>query len=125
MPIIEIEMIVDQEIEPAMLKKISQRLADGLGEIFSSPPAATWVRLRSLPRWQYAENNSPLPPDLQPVFVDVLKSAELAPALLRDEAFQIATTVASILDRPKENVHIIYQPAALGRIAFGGKLRDA
>lgn len=35
---------------------------------------------------------------------------------------QVTGAVASLTGRPAENVHLLVQPAALGRIAFGGKV---
>ena len=121
MPILEIEMVlIDGETFPPGL---AAHLADKLGSVFASPPGGTWVRLRFLPRTQYAENRGGPPEGVNPVFVSVLKAA-LPPLRERQaEARRIAETIAELSGRPKENVHVLYLPSAEDRIAFGGELK--
>ena len=124
MPIVDIEALVDAN-SPDSLDGHLQDLADGLGVLFGSDPAGTWVRLRYLSRAHYAENHVSVGDDVRPTFVTVLKARPLESAALRAEAQQIAATVAAILDRPAANVHVLYQPPGEGRIAFGGELVEA
>jgi len=44
---------------------------------------------------------------------------------MQAQAEQLSTAFARLCNRPKENVHILYQPSTAGRIAFGGKLVSA
>ena len=124
MPIVDIEALVEPD-NPDSLDEHLQDLADGLGVLFGSDPAGTWVRLRYLSTAHYAENHVSIGEDVRPTFVTVLKARLPDSAALRLEAQQVATTVAAILDRPAANVHVLYEPPGEGRIAFGGELVEA
>jgi phenylpyruvate tautomerase PptA (4-oxalocrotonate tautomerase family) len=125
MPIITIETLSDELLStndslptPDQL----QSLADSLGELFGSPPSGTWVRARQQQRAYYAENMIEISPDMRPVIVEILKS-DLTPGKdLALEAAAVCALVAQVLGRRTENVHVIYQPSARGRVAFGGEL---
>jgi hypothetical protein len=39
------------------------------------------------------------------------------------EALALAHALAPLLARPPDRVHLIYEPPAAGRVAFGGRLR--
>ncbi|NNE07404.1 MAG: hypothetical protein HKN20_02455 [Gemmatimonadetes bacterium] len=120
MPIIEVEIVVDSsETEIAIPV---QKLADALGGVLETKPGGTWVKVRTLAAGDYAENGASDPP--RPVFVRVLKAGAGSADDRRREAPLLARAVADIVDRPAENVHILYEPPARGRIAFGGELRD-
>ena len=80
-----------------------------------------WVKLRFLPIQMYAEDGEQAPSVL-PVFASVLKSALAPVGELRSEASQLAVAIAAVVERPVANVHVIYEPPAVGRIAFGGDL---
>jgi phenylpyruvate tautomerase PptA (4-oxalocrotonate tautomerase family) len=41
---------------------------------------------------------------------------------MQKEVAKITAAVAQIYGRPAENVHVIYQPEARGRVAFGGEI---
>jgi phenylpyruvate tautomerase PptA (4-oxalocrotonate tautomerase family) len=57
-----------------------------------------------------------------PVFVSIIKS-ELPPIdEMEKEVEKITGAMARICGRPSENVHVIYQPQAKGRVAFGGRI---
>ena len=118
MPIIDIEMVTERPgpAEP----RLSRDLADALGEVLGQQSGKVWVRLRELSYGSYAENNVAKPP--YPVFVNVLASAPPEGRELETLAIAITEAVANLTRRPAENVHVIFQPAARGRIAFGGKL---
>lgn len=120
MPVVEIEIVTrDGEIFP---QQMVNSLADRLGEIFGSPAGGTWVRLRFLPRNQYAENGGK-PEGVNPAFVSVLKAHLPSLPDRQVEAQQIARVVSALCNRPVENVHVLYLPEASGRIAFGGELK--
>jgi hypothetical protein len=70
----------------------------------------------------YAENGGGPDLALQPVFIHVLKAAIPAESELQAEAAALAAAVARACKRHLENVHILYDPPAAGRIAFGGRL---
>ena len=130
MPIIDIELVEDDpKIEPdthgVRDSSVAQKLADELGTLLNSEAGGTWIRLRSLPRSCYAENNTTLPDQVRPVFVHILHSQLPETAVLALEAEQICHVVSRILGRPQENVHILYLPEGQHRIAFGGKLLRA
>lgn len=125
MPIVTIETLSDSpysEDDAMPTPDQLQSLADALGELFGSQPSGTWVRARQQQRAYYAENLIEFGPDLRPVIVEVLKSELEAGNNLAMEAAAVCAVVAQILGRRTENVHVIYQPAARGRVAFGGQL---
>lgn len=125
MPIITIETLSDELLsdEDALPTPDQlQTLADALGELFGSRPSGTWVKARQQQRAYYAENLTELHRDSRPVIVEILKSDEEPAEDLAIEAAAVCALVAQVLDRRTENVHVIYQPAARGRVAFGGKL---
>ena len=101
-----------------------QRLANQLGKIFASPIGNTWIRVRYLPLIDYAENDCPVDDDCRPTFVTVLRAKLPDRETLRSEAQSIAQTVASVLERPERNTHVLYEPEASGRIALAGVLRE-
>ena len=123
MPIVDIEVVTSSSDAMAGKEQL-QSLADELGDLFGSEPGDTWIRLRSIDRRGYAENRTLVDGNVHPTFVSVLRY-ELPDALeLRREMAGIAEAVARILDRPRENVHVLYSPGAKGRIGFGGKLEE-
>ncbi|MEJ2090040.1 MAG: hypothetical protein P8Y69_16540 [Gammaproteobacteria bacterium] len=125
MPIVTIETLSDDlysEEDALPTQDQLQSLADALGSLFGSQPSGTWVRARQQQRAHYAENLIEITRDMRPVIVEILKSdlgSEKARAI---EAAAVCALVAQTLGRRTENVHVIYQPAARGRVAFGGKL---
>ena len=88
----------------------------------AAPPGSTWVRLRRLERACYAENGGPLDDEIRPVFVRILAARNIDRAALGDEAKRIVSAVASVTGHHRSNVHVIYEPDARGRVAFGGRL---
>ena len=121
MPIVTVQ-IVNGENEPEYSSESVQKLADELGSLFDSPPGSTWVKMAYLERRHYAENNSPPDASVQPTFVEILKRSLADQESMATEASLIASVIAATLKRPRENVHVIYLPAAEGRVAFGGEL---
>ncbi len=125
MPIVTIETLSDSDYseDDAMpTPRQLQSLADALGELFGSQPSGTWVKARQQQRAYYAENRIEVSPDLRPVIVEVLKSEPDSGKNLAIEAAAVCAVVAQVLGRRTENVHVIYQPDARGRVAFGGQL---
>ena len=114
MPIVDIEIV-----EAAIERRLTQALADGIGQAFEAPPGKVWVRVRNLPATHYAENDTSAP---APVFVTITAAVVPEGKAMKDRIVRIVEEVARATGRPKETVHVEFRPAAKGRIAFGGKL---
>ena len=112
MPILDVEIVEAPPVD-------AQALADALGRTFGAAPGKVWVRIRNLPANHYAENDAQAP---RPVFVTVTASAPPEGPAMRERIEGIVDAVATATGRPRENVHVEFQPPAKGRIAFGGKL---
>ena len=119
MPILDVELVTDQPVA----NTLATQLADMAGQVFGSPPASTWVRVRHLPTHCYAENSTETPAGWSSVFVTVLKAQHSDGAALEAEIRALTDGIASVCGRPAECVHILYEPDARGRISFGGRLR--
>jgi hypothetical protein len=120
MPIIDIELVCESELEFA---KVSARnLADVLGHALSSEPGRTWVRVRFLTSSDYAENQVSVSNDELPTFVTVLHAHPPTGEGLIAEASLITEAVAQCLARLPERLHVQYAAAGAGRQAFGGHL---
>ena len=122
MPIVDVELLQDTTLD-TLADDLPQRIADALGEVFQSQPAQTWVKVHYHPRAHYAENHSILPFETKPVMIKILKYQIPEPHILKEETQRVAESVAAICACPVENVHVLYEPEAKGRIAFGGTLR--
>jgi phenylpyruvate tautomerase PptA (4-oxalocrotonate tautomerase family) len=120
MPILDVVIIMPVGDEPD--SSLATRLADVTGEVFEAVAGRTWVRLRALPADRYAENGGGPPEGVLPVFVDVLLADPPEGEDLRLQVHRLTLTIANVCGRPPENVHLFYQAAARGRVAFGGKL---
>lgn len=120
MPILTIEFVHGPgELPP---DNAAQVIADIAGEILATPPGQTWVRLHLLDKACYAENGMGPADTPTPVFISVLKKSLDNPEQLAIEAASLANGIGKALNRPTENVHIAFEPAGAGRIAFGGDL---
>ena len=119
MPILDVEIVTSESLGGGL----AARIADMAAQVFGGPPASTWVRVRSLPQEHYAENGTPSPEGWHSVFVTVLKAQRPAGLALEAEVRALTEGVARVCGRPVENVHILYEPDAQGRIAFGGSLK--
>jgi phenylpyruvate tautomerase PptA (4-oxalocrotonate tautomerase family) len=119
MPILEIEIVGD----PAAGTRdgLAQRIADAAGRVLGSDPQETWVRVRLLPADHYAENGG-APTGIAPVFVSLLKRRNPEGKELDLEVANLTTAIADACGRPRDNVHILYDPPGAGRQAFGGRL---
>ena len=115
MPILDIEIIGN---EPP--QNLAQRIADASGIILNSSSGQTWVKIRTVPEGQYAENNSQI--RFSPVFVSVL--LRTLPEIAERErlAQKLSEMIAKEVNRSSENIHILFLPEGAGRIAFGGRL---
>jgi phenylpyruvate tautomerase PptA (4-oxalocrotonate tautomerase family) len=115
MPIIDIEVVSDESIDP----QVVQAIADDLGPVFGVEPGSARVRMRTLHVQHYAENRHLAP---LPVFVTVLVADPPQGEALREQVRYITEAVSQRTRRPRDHVHVLYEPAARGRLAFGGYL---
>ncbi|MDH5265714.1 MAG: hypothetical protein OEX21_13280 [Betaproteobacteria bacterium] len=119
MPIFDIEIVARHG--EAFRPTLANDLSDALGSVLEAAPGKVWVRLRTLGPEGYAENQCgdgrPFP-----VFVTLTASAPPLGEHLDHVVRQATDAVARLTGRPAENVHMLVQPAAMGRIAFGGKV---
>ena len=99
-----------------------QRLADAAGKVFDTPPGKTWVRINPVPRHYWAQNKTVLDSYVGPVVVSVLKRVMPQEEFIEVEARNLTRAIAGILDRPDEDVHIMYEADAVGRVVYGGKM---
>jgi len=120
MPVLDVEIVVEDA--GALDASLAAKLADAAGEVFGTVAGTTWVRLRSLPRGQYAENGGGPPQGVLPVLVSILLADSPTGSELRSQVHHLTAAIAKVCERPPENVHLFYQPSARGRVAFGGKL---
>ena len=121
MPILDVELIgpVPERIRAGL----ASRIADAAGKALESRPQGTWVKLRFIEASDYAENDGGPPAGAEPVIVSVLEAAPLSGDALAERAVHLTTVIADACGRSAESVHLIFEPAAAGRIAFGGTLR--
>ena len=120
MPIVTVEVVAGGN--DAMAQGLAQSLADAIGGALKSPPGQTWVRVRSIARDQYAENEARPDAAELPVFVTILKKQTLQRAELEREVAALTAAVAQVVARPTTCVHIEYALVGAGRLAFGGVL---
>ncbi len=121
MPIVKLQLIRHSAAE-RVSREVLQTLADKLGSYFESDPGGTWVMLDYLPAGSYAENHVALDEATRPTIVTLLQYQLPATEQLAREADAIAEIVATSLNRPKANTHVIFSPEGKNRIAFGGTL---
>lgn len=122
MPILDVEIV--GPLDGAIEDGLAARLADAAAAVLDPDrPQGTWVRLHYLPLERYAENAGGPLEGTSPVLVSVLEAAPPQGDALEREARALTEAVAEVCGRPAENVHVLYEPAAAGRIAFGGELR--
>lgn len=122
MPIVDVQWVADDP-PPTSL---AQKVADVAGAVFGTAPQRTWVRVHHLACAYYAENKAQVSSDPvatpAPVFVTVLKAEPPCGAELADEVAELTQRLAQVCQRDAEHIHILYEPGAAGRIAFGGRL---
>ena len=119
MPILDVEIV--NESGELLEEDLAGQLADIAGEILESEKGGTWVKVRSLPREQYAENGGTAD-HIRPVFVSVLLRQRPSEDVMKNQIKKLSASFARVCGRPQENIHILYLPSAAGRIAFGGEL---
>ena len=118
MPLIEVEVVADDELSPTL----APRLAEAAGRALEAPAGQTWVRLRRLTTAHYAESGGGPPSGVRPVFVQVLQARLPDEAALARQAAALGAAIAEVCGRPADHVHVVFSPAGEGRVAFGGRL---
>jgi phenylpyruvate tautomerase PptA (4-oxalocrotonate tautomerase family) len=104
---------------------LARRIADAAGVALGSRPRGTWVTVRRIESEAYAENEQETDAgDLLPVIVTVLHREVPPDERRRAEVRALTRAVAVACGRPEEQVHLAYEPAGRGRLAFGGELMD-
>lgn len=121
MPILNVQLV--GEVPESVRVGLAQRIADSAGEALASRPRGTWVTLQFLAAEAYSENAGGPAPGAQPVIVSVLQAEPPEGAALVEQIARLTRAIADACDRPAESVHLVYEPPARGRIAFGGHLR--
>jgi len=119
MPILDVEIVTAEQVPDT----VASRLADMAGEVFGSPPGSTWVRVRTLSPQSYAENGTAQPEGWNSVFVTIRRAQRPVGAALEQEVRALTEGVARICGRRVQDVHLLYEADAQGRIAFGGQLK--
>lgn len=120
MPIIDIQFVTAGEagVPPAW----APALAEAIGAVLQAPSGRVWVRVAALPAGSYAENGVTGDPADPPVFVGVLHARAPLGDARATEALVLARTVAQVIGRSPDRVHVLYAPDGAGRVAFGGRL---
>ena len=116
MPILDIELVGGN-----VAADLARRLATAAGDALGSRPGGTWVKLRVLPADHYAENTA-VEVTARPVFVTVIERNGAGGDGFAEKVTRLTRAVADACGRDPDTVHVIYQPAAAGRVAFGGSL---
>jgi phenylpyruvate tautomerase PptA (4-oxalocrotonate tautomerase family) len=120
MPVLDVELI--GPVPDDVRRGLAQRIADAAGPVLNAPPGGAWVKLRFVAGEDYAESGGPLPPGVQPVFVSVLAGSPPEGDARAEQVRRLTRAVAEACGRPAANTHVVYEPAARGRIAFGGQM---
>ena len=63
-----------------------------------------------------------MPEGVQPVFVTVLERTARRERSSSDRVARVTAAVADVTGRDPENVHVLFEDDAAGRLAFGGRL---
>ena len=121
MPILNVEIV--GEIEPELSSGLASRLADSAGVALNSRPQGTWVKLHFLAADQYSENEGGAPVGALPVIASLILAEPPIGEALQNLITVLTDAISNCVGRPRENVHIIVEPPAIGRIAFGGVVR--
>lgn len=130
MPIFHLDLLDDGGPRDAALPK---KLADDFGRLFGAEAGHVWVRVTYCPPSEYAENGDgaiprwafvrvilrTLPPEVPP---PAGRKTIPASEALAGRAHAIASIVSQHTGRALDDVHVYFDPPAIGRIAFGGVL---
>ena len=115
MPVVTVDVVGIETVPTGW----AGRLADAIGEVLGSAAGGSWVTVHPIPTESYAENRTTV---AQPVMIRVLERVRPDPNEVEERARAIVGAVSGIVGRPPENIHVIYEDSAVGRVAFGGRL---
>jgi len=120
MPILDIEIVLrpGEALPPSLAADLAAAAAEAMG----ASPGRTWVKLSRFAAEDYAEDGAGPAEPVYPIFVRVLKAQRPMGAELQVEALRLTEAIARACNRPGANVHVLYEPHAEGRLAFGGQL---
>lgn len=118
MPLLDVEIV--RRPEEQFGADLAAKLANRVGKMFGSSPGNVWVKVQFIAPENYAENDSE--EKVYPVFVSILKAQWPSAEERQAEVAQLIEAIAQLCNRPSQNVHILYLPPAVGRLAFGGKV---
>lgn len=119
MPILDVEIVES----PGWFRQpdLAQRIADAAAHALGAPPQSVWVRISTIASANYAENGG-TPADAAPVFVTILEKSPPQGAALAAEVAALTTAIAGACGRSANDIHLIYEPPGLDRVAFGGRI---
>ena len=120
MPILQVE-IVDNP-GASLAPGLAQRLADAAGRVLGAAPGTTWVTVNLISSERYAESGGDGGPGYRPIFVRVLKRALPEGSARASEVAALTGAIAEVCGWSAAQVHVIFEPPALGRVAFGGAI---
>ena len=120
MPILDVEIVLAPR--ESLPPDLAASLADAAATALGTSPGGTWVKIRPLPHTGYAEDAGGPPEEVRPVFVRILKAALPSADAMQSEVTALTQAIARACNRPEANVHVLYEPEARGRLAFGGRL---
>lgn len=120
MPILDVEIVGDAALDGSA--ELAGAIADAAGEALGARAGGTWVKLRFVPPSHYAESAGGPPAGVRPVFVRLILRAPPEGDALEQIVRSLTSAIAEACDRPAENVHLVFEPPAEGRVAFGGTL---
>lgn len=120
MPILLIEMVGELS---APREDFAKELANACSPAFPPEHGEVWVQLRFVPRQNWAISGREST-ETSPVFVHVLREVNPKGEALNQEVRGLTSAVARLTGRSLEDVHILYEPSAQGRMAFGGRLLE-
>ena len=120
MPILDIQIVARPGEKVS--DELAQSIATELGSVLRVRSGGLWVRVHVIPPGQYAENAAGEAP--APVFANWLESDRPVGDTLTQRIAAITKSVARLTGRPAEHVHVLFEPAARGRVAFGGELLE-
>ncbi len=118
MPILQLDIVGDALDYP---QGLAQRVADAAAVVLSSRPGGTWVKISFCDSANYAENGGAAAG--YPMLVSLLQAEPSSGDAQQEQIAALAQAIAHASGHPLENIHILVEPAAKGRIAFGGRLQ--
>jgi len=116
MPVVDVEIVGKENTDG-----LAGKIANCVGRVLGMPKGRTWVKLRFLPEARYAEHGG-TPADVRPVFVSLLLADVPDVQERQRQVADLARELGKVCGRPADNVHVLYEAPAKGRMAFGGRL---